>query len=409
MKFFKKPIFTGFAPNLTGQDVKAAGAFLFLPWQWKNLRRGKYIGRVEEWLRDYFQVNNAFTYDSGRTALHYALKALQVTAGDEVLVQAYTCMVVSNAINWTGAKPVYVDIQADFNMAAEDLEKKITDRSKVLIIQHSFGKPADLDKLLAIAQKHNLKVIEDCAHALGARYDKQLVGTFADIGMFSFGSDKIVSCGRGGALITNHEAVANKLMEYHTRLPLANRLKIIQHLNAFRLFAIGKLLYNLGVGKWILGLARLFNCMNKIIYQPEKHGKQVIFYPSLLPNSLAKILLNQLQNLEKNNQHRQKIAKLYNEKIFGQKPAWDDNSIWLRYTLLRGQADQLRAQAKKAGIILGNWYNCPIAPCDVDQKASGYIPGSCPNPEKLAPLSINLPTNHKITAKDVNRICKYVK
>ncbi len=409
MKLFNKPIFTGFAPNLTLQDLKTACAFLFLPWHWKNLCHGQAINKVEEWLRDYFQIKNVFTYDSGRTALHYALKALGAKENDDVLVQAYTCMVVSNAINWTRAKPIYVDVCDDFNMDPEDLEKKITDKAKILIIQHTFGKPANLDKLLTIAQKYKLKVIEDCAHALGARYSKQLVGTFGDIGMFSFGSDKIVSCGRGGALITNQEIIASKLREFQTQLPLANRLKVIQHLNSFPLFSLGKSLYNLNFGKWLLGLARMLNLMNKIIYIPEKQGRPITFYPSLLPNALAQILLNQLKNLKTVNKHRQKIARLYDQKISRQKPEWNKDSIWLRYTLLRNNAKAMRFQAKKAGIILGDWYSCPIAPCDINQQASGYISNSCPNAEKLAILSINLPTNCHISEKDVNRICKYVK
>jgi len=420
MKFYKKPIFTGFSPNLTLSDTFTACGFLFLPWKWARLRSGEAPQKVEAWLQKYFGSKHAYTYDSGRTALHHALKACRVREDDEVLVQSYTCMVVSNAIIWTGAKPVYVDVGDDFNMDSANLEKKITDKSKVLIIQHTYGKPADLKRLIKIAKENNLKIIEDCAHSFGTKHDEKLLGTFGDIGMFSFGSDKILSCVRGGGLITSNKNIANKLTELQSRLPLSRRIKIIQHLLHYIIFSKGKPIYNLGVGKWVLGISKKLNLMNKIIYSPEKHGKQVLFYPSLLPNSLATILVKQFKTFEKVNKHRQEIAKLYNDKIITHrvsvcsdntkitKPEWSDESIWLRYTLLVDHPEKLHAQAKKQGIILGNWYNNVIAPKDIDLEKSGYKTGDCPNAEKLSSMSINLPTNRHTTTKDTEKIIKIV-
>ncbi len=411
MKFYKKPIFTGFSPNLTLSDTFTACSFLFFPWKWSKLRNGKAPEEVKNWLKKYFKSKHSYTFDSGRTALHYALKACETKEGDEVLVQAYTCMVVSNAITWTGAKPIYVDVKNDFNLDPIDLEKKITNKSKVLIIQHTFGKPADLEKLIEIAHKNNLIVVEDCAHSFGAKQNGKLLGTFGDLAMFSFGSDKILSCVRGGGVITNDDKMANKLKEFESSLPLSQRSKVIQHLFHYVAFAKGKPLYNLGVGKWILGISKKINLINKIIYKPEKHGEQVLFYPSLLPNSLATILLKQFKTFEKINQHRQKIAKLYNDKIDTKKinkPTWSNESVWLRYTLLIDKPTKLHTQAKKQGILLGNWYNQAIAPRDIDLEKSAYVLGSCPNAEKLSLHSINLPTNRHIRIKDAKKIIKIV-
>lgn len=411
MKFYKKPIFTGFAPNLKIQDVFTAVAFLSLPWRWKNLRVGENVGKVEEWLKKYFQTKYAFTFDSGRTALHYALKSLGAGHDSEVLVQSYTCIVVINAIKWTGAKPVYVDIDDNFCIDCADLIKKITQRTKILIIQHTFGRPANLDKLLKIAREHNLKVIEDCAHSFGAKHNGQLTGTFGDIGMFSFGSDKNVSCVRGGALITNDDDLAKKIAEFRSRLPLARRIKVIQHLWHYPVFAKGKLLYNLEVGKLLLALAKKLNIINKIIYQPEKEGRQVLFYPSLLPNALAEILLNQLEHITQTTEHRRAIAKTYDNEIINseiKKPEWSDESVWLRYTLLVKEPQKLHALAKKQSIILGNWYDCPVAPKDIDLSATDYQLGSCPNDEKLSRMSINLPTDVCIGLKDAERIINLI-
>ena len=408
MKFYKKPIFTGFSPNLKMQDLFTAVGFLCLPWRWKKLRVGDSIGKVEDWLKNYFQTKHAFTFDSGRTALHYALKALGAGHDGEVLVQSYTCVVVINAIKWTGAKPVYVDIDDNFCIDYTDLRRKITQKTKILIIQHTFGRPANLDKLLEIAREHNLKVVEDCAHSLGAKHNRQLTGTFGDIGMFSFGSDKNVSCVRGGALITNNDDLAKKIIDFRSRLPLSRRVKVIQHLWHYPVFSKGKLLYNLWVGKWLLAIAKKINLTNKIIYQQEKEGRQVPFYPSLLPNALAEILLNQLKQITQTTEHRQMIARIYNKEINGDreiiKPEWSDESVWLRYTLLVKNPQALHAFAKKQGIILGNWYDCPVAPKDIDLSATDYVLGSCPNDEKLSQMSINLPADPCITQKDARRI-----
>ena len=125
-------------------------------------------------IQDFFNIKFCNVFDSGRSAIYFALKSLGAGDGVEVLVQAYTCVVVVNAINWTGAKPIYVDIGDDFNIEPADLIKKVTTKTKILIIQHTFGQPAKLDELLAITKQYNLKVIEDCAHSLGACCNNKL-------------------------------------------------------------------------------------------------------------------------------------------------------------------------------------------------------------------------------------------
>jgi len=404
-------IFTGFLPNATKQDFRKALSFLFLPWKWFSLRKGKNILKVEDWFKKYFFVKYAITFDSGRTALQKALESLGIKQDDEVLIQAYTCIVVSNAVIWAGGKPIYVDINDDFNMDQKDLEKKITDKSKVLIIQHTFGNPANLRGLLEIAQKNNLRVIEDCAHSLGIKYNGKLTGTLGDIGMFSFGSDKVVSCLRGGALITNNENLGGKIRQLQQELPLSKSLKVWQYLLIFLIFAIGKPLYKFGIGKIMMWGFKKFNITGRIIYEKEKQGKQVSFYPSQLPNALAEILLKQLENLDGMNDHRRKIAKIYFEGIKNKLvklPPQDKNSNYLRFTLLVDKSKKLLNLAKKQDILLGDWYNTVIAPGDCNKDNARYIKGSCPNAENLAPKSINLPTNINIKAEQTEKIIKFI-
>jgi len=434
MTIFHKTIFTGLAPNLTGRDTRTALTYLFLPWRWLKISSGKYAGLAEKKLREYFNVKHANVFDSGRSALYYALKALGADPGDEILVQAYTCVVVINAIKFTGAKPIFIDIGDDFNMSPESLASRVTPKAKILIIQHTFGLPARLQELLTIAKRHNLKIIEDCAHSLGARYNGKLTGTFGQIGMLSFGSDKIISCARGGALLTDDEAIGEKIKALALSLKRPNLLKTVQHLLHYPIFYIAKPIYHLYIGKIILILAKKLNIFNKIIYKPEKAGERVNFYPAKLPNSLAHILCKQIDEIDELNRHRQTIAKFYNnffchfdpERKEGEKsliPAIqtvkgflantrNDNSqttcVFLRYPILVNLPKGLMAFAKKHGIILGDWYNCVIAPCDSDQNKTGYVPGSCPNAENLAARSVNLPTGRQISEKQARKIVKVI-
>ncbi len=425
-----KTIFTGFAPNLTARDALTAWRFLYLPWNWSKWRNGPFVKLAEEKLKEYFNIKHAFVFDSGRSALYIALKALGIGSSgdlsaeeaDEVLVQAYTCVVVSNAILKTGAKPIYVDVDDQFNMSPDDLEKKITNKAKVLIIQHTFGRPAQLDKLLALAKQYNLKIIEDCAHSFGAKYNGQLTGTFGDIGMLSFGPDKILSCVRGGALITNNDELAAKIKNEQDKLHLPSLFKTKQHLLYNVFFFFNKPLYGWGIGKAVLYLAKKLRAISRIIYQKEKtglpagrHGCQAAPEPYRLANCLAKMLIDQLAEVDEVNQHRQKITAIYDKLLKIKSPCLpagrrqgEKDCIYLRYPFLVNQPKKLHQLAKQRGIILGNWYDSVIAPADIDLAATGYMIGSCPNAELLSSQSINLPTDRHITEKDAQKVAAVI-
>ncbi|KKR21901.1 MAG: DegT/DnrJ/EryC1/StrS aminotransferase [Parcubacteria group bacterium GW2011_GWE2_39_37] len=411
MNIFKKTIFTGFSPNLTLRDTLLAVSFLVLPWKWFFIRRGNNVSVVEREIEKYFNIKHCYTFDSGRSALYFILKALGVKSGDEVLVQAYTCMVVVNAIKWTGATPVYLDVNDDFNLSVADLEKKISARSKALLVQHTFGLACPMDQVMQIAKNNNIFVVEDCAHAFGAKYNGQFVGTFGDAAILSFGADKVISSVRGGAVITDNEEISKALKSYQDNLPLPRIGKTIQHLMHYPIFLKGRLFYSLYLGKLILGLAKKINLINKIIYKEEKMGEQVSFYPAKYAHSLARILLNQLKDADRINQHRKKIAEYYDGNLKNAKivSPWlnkikKEDCIYLRYPLLAEQARALRAYGKINGVILGDWYNSVIAPIDIDFSKTDYNAGSCPKAEQLAERSVNLPTDRHIDLKAAKRI-----
>ncbi|OIO20250.1 MAG: hypothetical protein CO029_04880 [Candidatus Magasanikbacteria bacterium CG_4_9_14_0_2_um_filter_41_10] len=404
----KKTIFTGFSPNTQLADIKIAAGFLLFPWRWSHWKRGKAQQQAPETIATYFgDKTKALTYDSGRSALYHALLALGVEKGDEVLVQAFTCMVVINAITWTGAKPVYVDIEKNtLNMDPTKAAEACTTKTKVIIIQHTFGLPADIESLMEVAKKFSLRTIEDCAHSLGARYKGQLTGTFADIGMLSFGGEKVISCVRGGALITKDNALFQTLENKHILLPESTRRVIRQHLLHVVLFPIGKSLYHIGIGKIFLKFLKELHIINKIIYPEEKHGKRVTWYPSKLPNALAALLVHQFSHIETMNTHRKNIALLYKNELQNSCETQDDNGthIYLRFPLFVNDPKKTCAVAKKKGILLGDWYSLVVGPGDVDLDAAQYAKGTCPVAEERASKSLNLPTDIHIHDTEVKRI-----
>ena len=346
--------------------------------------------------------------------MHLALKTLGVGEGDEVIVQAYTCIVVINAITALGGVPVYADVQNDFNAEAKEIRKKITKKTKAIIVQYTFGAPLDIEEIIKLAKQKNIKLVEDCAHALGTKIHGQKVGTFGDIGMFSFGSDKVISSIRGGALCTNDNEIAKKLKVINKSLPELPKIKIWQHLNSAIIFPPSRFFYELLVGKIILWGSKKLNLTNKIIYSTEKQGQQPKWMLAKYPNVLAHLLYQQLLQIDKRNNHRRKIAGIYNKKLsnaYVVKPNYDPDHLFLRYTVLTPKPCKLHNFAKSHGIILGDWYCQPIAPKDINQECTNYCSRECRNAERLASMSVNLPTNINISIKKafkiVNVINKY--
>jgi dTDP-4-amino-4,6-dideoxygalactose transaminase len=211
----------------------------------KVLRSGSYIlgenvRSLEAEMAKYCGVKNVISCANGTDALQLALRALDIGAGDEVITVAFTFVATTEAIGVVGAKPVFVDIDPDtFNMDVKEIEKKITPKTKAILPVHLYGQPADMDKIMEIAKKYDLYVIEDCAQAIGAEYKGKKVGSFGDIGCFSFFPTKNLGAfGDAGMITTNSDHLAKRLTAlrnhggavryYHDEIGLNSRLDEIQ-------------------------------------------------------------------------------------------------------------------------------------------------------------------------------------
>lgn len=184
------------------EDVMDSGSFIL----------GKNVKKLEHDFAQYCNCSSAVGVASGTDAIYLALRALGITKGDEVITVAFTFVATSGAIALTGATPIFVDVdEKTFNIDPTKIEAKITDKTKAILPVHLYGQPAKMDKIMEIAQKYNLYVVEDCAQAIGAEYKGKKVGSFGDFGCFSFFPSKNLGAyGDGGMVTTKTLELAEK-------------------------------------------------------------------------------------------------------------------------------------------------------------------------------------------------------
>ncbi|MFA5113246.1 MAG: DegT/DnrJ/EryC1/StrS family aminotransferase [Candidatus Margulisiibacteriota bacterium] len=174
---------------------------------------GENVAALEKEVAAYVGVKYAVGVASGTDALHLALRAAGIKPGDEVITTPFTFVATAEAIAYCGATPVFVDIEPNtFNLDVASLESRVSSRTKAILPVHLYGQACQMDRVMAIAKKHNLAVIEDCAQAMGATFNGQQVGSFGAAGCFSFFPTKNVGCfGDGGMVTTNDQAIFEEL------------------------------------------------------------------------------------------------------------------------------------------------------------------------------------------------------
>jgi len=174
---------------------------------------GKYVREFEKLASSFVKSKYAIAVNSGTAALQAALYAMNIKKGDEVLVPSFTFVATANSVVSTGAKPIFVDIlKENYTMDPDDLQKKITKRTKAIMPVHLYGNVAFIDRISEIAKKHNLPIIEDSAQSLGSTYKRKHTGTFFDLGCFSMYPAKVMTAGEGGFIVTNSKKLRDKLL-----------------------------------------------------------------------------------------------------------------------------------------------------------------------------------------------------
>jgi dTDP-4-amino-4,6-dideoxygalactose transaminase len=374
------------------------------------------ISRYQTAFADWFKVKNAFAFWKGRVAMYAILKALGVKDGDEVILPGYTCVAGVNPIKYLGAKPAYVDIEPNtFNMNPVLLESKITPKTKIIIAQHTYGYPCDMDAIMNIANKNGIVVVEDCCLALGSKYKDKIVGTFGKVAYFSSQWNKSFTTGLGGMAITSDVDLAAKIESLQANemcSPSRGEVMMLRaQLAVYRLFiyprtttfaqSVFRYLTKKGVvvGSWTVGESTM--TMADDFFK----GMSIV---------QAWSGLRQLKKIERNIAHRKKIADLY-DKLLEEK-GWKSREydrdvmdpVMVRYPVRIAQKDKALHEATKAGVELGSWFESPLHPIETPLETYDYKSGMCPEGEKAAREVVNLPLHPRVSEKMAERTVEFI-
>lgn len=335
---------------------------------------GFYTQKVHKFIEQTFNTAKALLTTSCSSALDMAALLLDLQTGDEVILPSYTFVSTANAVLLRGARPVFVDIQSDtLNINVNEIPKKITKKTKAIFPVHYAGVSCDMDAIMQIATKHDLKVVEDAAQGVNAKYKGKYLGTIGDIGCYSFHETKNYSCGEGGAILINKD-----------NRELIERAEIIREKGTNR-------------SKFFRG-------------EVDKYTWVDIGSSYLPSDMLAAFLFAQLENLEAINIKRAKIFDYYyrNLKPIAAKeyirlpfiPADCQSNYHMFYIILNSQRerDLLMAQLKARG-ILAIFHYVPLHISPMGQKL-GYKLGDIPVTEDLSNRLLRLPLYVDITERD---------
>jgi dTDP-4-amino-4,6-dideoxygalactose transaminase len=370
-------------------DVTIARQCLADPESWADEDA---VTQFESDFASYCGVHEAVSFKSGRVALSAVLDTLGIGAGDEVIVPGYTCVVVPNAIEFTGAIPVFCDIELDtYGADASSLRALITDNTRAIIIQHLYGLVCrDYLALIELATQHGILVIEDCAHATGARFRGLSVGLRGDAGFFSCEQSKVINSTCGGVAISRRPDINRKLRQYQHESPwpeaaeVRSALKTIE-LNYFR--------FKHAQRWWRGDIARLRLGKKPFVATGHKEvlGEMPDEYRARMSSAIARVARNQLGKIEVYNSKRRENAHGWDtwcDQHGYSKPLVIDDSlpVFLRYPILAEESWKKKPirMMRQFGIWPGVWFSTHLHP------SARRVQG-CPNADIAVRKCINLP------------------
>ncbi len=325
---------------------------------------GKYVNQFEEEFAAFCGVKYGVATSNGTTAIHLALASIGVGEGDEVIVPSLTFVATANAVHYTGARVVFADSESyTWNIDPVDVRKKITKRTKAIVVVHLYGHPANMETLLDLGKEYGIYIVEDAAEAHGAEYKGRRVGGIGDIGCFSFYGNKIITTGEGGMVVTDNEEIAEK----------------------------AKLLRDHGMSP------------TKRYWFPE------IGFNYRITNLQAAVGVAQMEKIEKIIELKREIAAEYNsllEDVDGVKlppeKEWAKSVYWMYSILIktpyRISRDELMKELAAEGIDSRPFFY-PV------HTMPPYFTGeNLPIAESLSSSGINLPSSPRLKREDIKRI-----
>lgn len=387
--------------HFTNNSLSKKG-YLFGLLQIILFRSKKSMGCTLDLLKDYFKVSKdqIFLFSAGRMAVYTLIKTLNLSKNDEVVVAGYTCVVLTNAIKFTGCKIKYVDIESEtFNIDLRNLKRSITSNTKILIVPHNFG--ITCEYIHEVKKEFpNVIVVEDAAHTFGSKtLNGELCGTLGDASFFSLEYSKPITSGLGGVLLINNKALLPEFKKQYQGLDTmkgSNVFKLICTLGVYNLFFFKKTNF------FHLNGIRVLRKL-KLVYrtsQKEIDGELPNNYPTKLNPKLACFLPYQLKNIKQINNKKREIISLYNDcfaRFNDINSAIREDNVLIRYPIFFKDEvsietiGAIKNEGKMMGYNFGVWFNDVVHP-----KGSyrfGYNEGDCRIGENVSNRIINLPVN----------------
>lgn len=367
------------------------------------LHNAQYIlGQNNTELEEKFKTISGAKYSiacgNGTDALAISLKALGVGPGDEVITTPFTFFASSEAIRFVGATPVFVDVKKDtYNIDPDLIEEKITSKTKAILVVHIFGNPAEMDKIMNVACKHNLKVVEDAAQAVNSEYKGQKIGSIGDIACFSFFPTKnLGACGDAGMITTNDEKLFTICRALRVHGSGADGKKAYGYLNDITMDDTSET-----------------QVSDNTIYNPLKYYNYLIGHNSRTDEIQAAILNIKLKRIDEWTDARRKHAYYYNERLKDlplvcPKETDSANHVYHLYILQSEKRGELVAFLNSKGISTGIYYPVPLH-LQYAFSDLGYTKGDLPIAEYLSERTFAIPLFPELKEEEQNYIIDALK
>ncbi len=367
------------------------------------------VAEYEQQMTTLIGSGYGISFAAGRMAFYMLMKAMGIGEGDEVLLPGFTCSVMTNAVWRTGATPVFADIDADtFGSKAEEIEKKISSRTKMIVAQHSFGIPCDIQPIIELGKKHGIFVVEDCAITLDSSINGIKVGNWADASIFSTDHTKPLNTLIGGFLYTKDEFLYKKIKSLSVGLPHLNKN---HQARLYRRFLFERKYYmpeNYQMGIFLnklYSLKRRLKLNSKCTFLDSDYTKQFSTlknypYPAKTPPFLAQLglfelerwdtekkrrkkLLNSYINIMKQSNYNKYLPKVYlNSKL---------EIVPLRFIFVLPDSKHLLNKMARFIDVNMTWFRTPIICCPDGPEGLGYEWGNCPESERMGLNIVNWP------------------
>ena len=353
---------------------------------------GPFVRKFEDEMEEYLGVKHAIGCGNGTDALILALRACGVEPGDEVITTAFSFFATAEAIAAVGAKPVFVDILPhSYRIDHEKIEDVITSRTRVILPVHIFGACCNMYKIMEIAKRHNLMVVEDAAQAIGSEYQGKKAGSLGDIGCFSFYPTKnLGGCGDGGMCTTNNDDLAVRILALREHGAGRNGAEALE---------------TMGLDPGLEESSEKATAF----YDPYKYFNYLIGYNSRLDAIQASLLSLKLSHLDEWNERRAEIAEMYQNDLCEQitKPWYNDaiHPCWHQYGVRVARKSEFVSYLAEHDIGVGNFYPVPLHKQKAfnDENCANYG-ASLPEAEKLCEEIVCLPIYPELTDEQVRYV-----